>query len=185
MKKLVIFAMVLAFIFVSLPVIAVENFAPGIPHTGYIGAKNNGAISPWQKAYVDYLYLYGTGKTYYYTFTGTPTANRTITLPNASGTLVTEERAVSSHAITAAEAWVLSATEAHSLLLIVTSGNGATNIIAPSITGKQYYLRNASTAGAVTLKASGLTGVAVACGKTAILMNSGGDYVRITADATH
>ncbi len=79
--------------------------------------------------------------------------------------------------------WTLSSTEAKSLLLIVSSGSGTLSIIAPTTSGKAYILQNASTNIAVTLKQSGGTGISVASSRTAVLINNGSDYVRVTADA--
>ncbi len=80
--------------------------------------------------------------------------------------------------------WTLSSTEAKSLLLTVSSGEGALSIIAPTTSGKPYILRNASNI-AVILKQSGGTGISVASSRTAVLINNGSDYVRVTADAAH
>lgn len=81
--------------------------------------------------------------------------------------------------------WTLSATEKKAAVLVATNADGAANIIGPA-ENRQYVLRNASGQ-AITLKKSGGTGVAVANGKTAVLRysNSVGDYIRVTADATH
>jgi hypothetical protein len=81
--------------------------------------------------------------------------------------------------------WTLSATEKLSQVLIVTLADQAANIIGPA-ENRQYIVRNASGA-AITLKKAAGTGVAVANGKTAILRysDSVGDYIRVTADATH
>jgi len=92
--------------------------------------------------------------------------------------------AVSSNVFAAGEDWTLSASELKSLLLTVTSGSGTPSIIAPSTSGKVYILRNAANVN-VILKRSGGTGITVASGTTAILMDNGTDYVRVTADATH
>lgn len=79
----------------------------------------------------------------------------------------------------------LSATEKKAKLLVVTNADQAANIIGPA-ENRQYVLRNASGA-AITIKKTGGTGVAVANGKTAVVMYSSvaADYVRVTADATH
>ncbi len=104
----------------------------------------------------------------------------------AGSTFYASGFAVSSKVYSAAEAWTLSTTEAKSTLLIVSSGSGSPTIIAPAISGKIFILRNAANANVdVTLKVSGLTGITVACGKTAVLINNGTDYIRVTGDATH
>ncbi len=93
--------------------------------------------------------------------------------------------AVSSKAFTAGEDWELSATEAKSAILVVSSGSGTPSIVDQYVSaGTVKLFRNASNV-AVTIKASGGTGVSVASGKTAVVMCVGTDYVRATADATH
>jgi len=93
--------------------------------------------------------------------------------------------AVSSKAFTAGEDWELSATEAKSTILVVSSGSGTPSIVDQYVSaGTVKLFRNASNV-AVTIKASGGTGVSVASGKTAVVMCVGTDYVRATADATH
>jgi len=85
----------------------------------------------------------------------------------------------------AGEDWTLSSAEAKSVLLTLASGSGTPSIIdAFSASGAVKIIRNAANV-AVTCKMSGQTGVSVASGKTAILMNSGTDYIRVTADETH
>jgi hypothetical protein len=81
--------------------------------------------------------------------------------------------------------WRLSSTEAKSMILILSSGSGTPSIVDPySSTGAVKIIRNAGNV-AITTKMSGQTGVSVASGKTAVLMMTGTDYVRVTADATH
>ncbi len=105
----------------------------------------------------------------------------------AGSTFYTSGFAAASKVFAAGEDWTLSTTELKSLLLTVSSGSGTPSIIdttvAP-ITGKMFILRNAANI-AVTLKQSGGTGVSVASGKTAIMINNGTDYVRVSGDATH
>ena len=81
--------------------------------------------------------------------------------------------------------WTLSASEKKAKLLVVTNADAAANIIGPA-EKREYILRNASGQ-AITIKKTGGTGVAVANGKTAIVRYSSsvGDYIRVTADATH
>jgi len=91
---------------------------------------------------------------------------------------------VSSKTFTAGEDWELSASEAKSLLLTASSGSGTPSIIAPSTSGKVYFFRNGAGV-AIMLKRSGGTGISVASGNTASLIDNGSDYVRVTADGTH
>jgi len=118
-------------------------------------------------------------------------ANRKISIPSGSALdmdsgsyLYMSSFAIATHSYTAGADWVMSESEAKSILLTVSSGSGTPSIIAPSASGKLYMLRNAANI-AVTLKRSGGTGISVASGKTAILMDNGSDYVRVTGDATH
>lgn len=86
--------------------------------------------------------------------------------------------------------YTLSAAEALCNILVVTGSPSGQSIIAPTLTktdtGLLYTVRNAgSDAAAVTIKASGQTGVSIATGKTAEVYWLTDDYVRKTADATN
>ncbi len=110
----------------------------------------------------------------------------TITAPTVTSLDTTW--AVSSHEYTTTDDWEMSGTEAKSLLLTLTSGDGAgdRNIIAPDVSGRLYIVRNDTTAGgSAVIKKSGGTGVSIASGKTATVIHNGSDYIRVTADATH
>lgn len=65
-----------------------KNIFPNNPHTGYGGMKSSTQFWPFSGWATDYLYLFGTQRTYKFTITGTPTADRTITLPNVAGTVM-------------------------------------------------------------------------------------------------
>jgi hypothetical protein len=102
---------------------------------------------------------------------------------NVTGAIVNAETA---HDYSAGHAdWTLSATEKLSATLICTNADAGANIIAPA-EARRYIVRNASGQ-AITIKKSGGTGIAVANGKTAEVVYSAtaGDYIRVTADATH
>ena len=86
--------------------------------------------------------------------------------------------------------YTLSAAEAAAKILNVTGSPSGKAIIAPSVSASDlsrlYTVRNAgSDSGAVTLKKTAGTGVAVAAGKTAEVYWLSTDYVRKTDDATH
>lgn len=118
------------------------------------------------------------------TYAGGTYSSPTITTPTITGIDTTFN--VSAHEYTTNDDWVMSASEAKSILLTVTSGSTATNIIAPDVSGRLYVLRNdTSPGGACTIKKSGGTGIAIASGKTATVIHNGSDYIRITADQTH
>ncbi|MFA5452904.1 MAG: hypothetical protein WC248_04985 [Candidatus Methanomethylophilaceae archaeon] len=122
------------------------------------------------------------------TFTGTIASTATHSGGTYTGSTLTSPAiafGVASKVFSAGEDWTLSASEATAVLLTLSSGSGTPSIV-DAITGEGALkiVRNASNV-SVTLKVSGQTGVAVASGKTAILINNGTDYVRVTADATH
>lgn len=89
----------------------------------------------------------------------------------------------STHSFTAHENWTLSTTEAKTLLLICSSGDGTTAsiVVYPLNAGQMFIVRNASI-GSVTVKASGQTGATIATMKTAIVVSSGTDFYKVTAD---
>lgn len=82
--------------------------------------------------------------------------------------------------------WILSAADRLTTLLICTSGSSGTNYIIDSggTAGRILIIRN-GTAQSIVIKENGQTGVTIATGKTAVVMHSGTDYVRVSADATH
>lgn len=89
----------------------------------------------------------------------------------------------STHSFTAHEDWTLSTAEAKTLLLICSSGDGTTAsiVVYPLNAGQMFIVRNASI-GSVTVKASGQTGATIATMKTAIVVSSGTDFYKVTAD---
>lgn len=122
------------------------------------------------------------------TFTGTIVSTATHSGGTYTGSTLTSPAiafGVASKVFSAGEDWTLSASEATAVLLTLSSGSGTPSIIdAYSTSGVVKIVRNAAAV-AVTLKMSGQTGVSVASGTTAVLIHSGTDYVRVTADATH
>ena len=77
----------------------------------------------------------------------------------------------------------LTAQQAADVGILFTTLTAAKDLIFPTaITGKILHVVNASGY-AVTIKVAGQTGVAVASAKAAILVCSGTDFVRVTADA--
>lgn len=81
----------------------------------------------------------------------------------------------------AATAWTLSAAELLATRIIVTLASDAVDAIAPATLGKILVVVNTSGQ-ALTVKASGQTGIVIASTKTAILMGNGTDWLRVTAD---
>lgn len=78
-KKLMTLLLVAAF---ALPVFAATDLLPSKNHSGFLGKSGKA----WYATYSDYYYMTG-GTAFKFQFTGTPTANRTITFPDASGTV--------------------------------------------------------------------------------------------------
>lgn len=119
------------------------------------------------------------------TITGATLTTATVTAPTV--TLLDTTYNVSSHVFTTNDEWVMSATEAKSILLTITSGDSALVIKAPDVSGRLYAVRNATTGvlTAVTIKKSGGTGISIASGHTALVIHNGSDYIRLTEDQTH
>ena len=83
MKKIFRFlSLMLIAMLITIPAFSATNVMPSKNHAGLIGENSKA----WSKAFIDYLYLKG-DTAYYFLFTGTPSANRTYTLPDKSGTI--------------------------------------------------------------------------------------------------
>lgn len=161
---------------VALPVIAAEQYFPNKNHTGTIGKAGRA----WQGFYADYMYLYG-GQAYYHLFSGTPTANRTLTLPDNTVTL-SGYGCMASHDYASSSAdWTLSASEAVCGLINVAGAGAAANIVVPAASstyGKMYFIYNGSGQ-TITVKSSGATGSTIANGKRALYTVSTNDVWEI------
>jgi hypothetical protein len=131
------------------------------------------------------------------TYTGGTLSGNTVSNPTfsgtASGTLASPTVTSLDATFTAAskvygagEEWdIRTGASSKAILLTTTSGAGACTIIGPDATGRMYAVRNDGTMGTLTIKKSGGTGIAIASGKTALVIHNGSDYIRLTADATH
>lgn len=76
-----IFSVVLAaLLIVAFSAQAAEQVAPYRHHTGSVGKQNR----VWSSGWFDNMYIFGTTE-FYSKITGTPTANRTVTLPDYTG----------------------------------------------------------------------------------------------------
>ena len=106
------------------------------------------------------------------TYAGGTYSSPTITTPTVTGIDTTFN--VSAHEYTTNDDWVMSDSEAKSILLTVTSGSAGINIIAPDVSGRLYAVRNESSQ-TVTAKISGGTGISIATNQTAIVMHNGTD----------
>jgi len=112
----------------------------------------------------------------------TSTNTKTVSGKTISGLTLTIS---ATHVFTTLADWVLSAAEMLNTLLVADSGSGGANIVVNGgSAGDIKIVRNIGD-GSFTILESGQTGIAVASGKTAIVMHNGTDYIRITADATH
>ena len=112
----------------------------------------------------------------------TTTNTKTVTNKTFSGPIFT---IAATHAYELAEDWVLSAAEMLCSLMVTSSGSGDANIIESGGTAGRIRIIRNGAAGTVTILESGQTGIAIATGKTAVVMHNGTDYIRVTADATH
>lgn len=75
--------------------------------------------------------------------------------------------------------WTLTTNEAKATMLICTNAGGAAKIIAPACDGKMYVIRNTSGQ-TITIKTASSTGVTVTTGKTATIIYSGTDFVKLS-----
>ena len=110
----------------------------------------------------------------------TPTLNTpTVNAPTLAAPVLTS----ASHSYANAHAdWTLSAAERAAFIWTCTLADAGANAIAPATANEVHLVVNASGQ-AITFKASGQTGIAVANGKSAFLRGAGTDWARVTADA--
>ena len=110
--------------------------------------------------------------------------NKTFTTPAINGaTLSAPVLTLASHSYANAHAdWTLSAAERAAFMWTCTLADAGANAIAPATANEVHLVVNASGQ-AITFKASGQTGIAVANGKSAFLRGTGTDWARVTGDA--
>jgi hypothetical protein len=116
------------------------------------------------------------GKTYFYdcAYPSELTTNGELILD------VVVENGIITHDYAAAAAdWVLDANEGKATMLICTNAGGAARIIAPACDGKMYVIRNTSGQ-TITIKTASSTGVTVANGKTATVIFTGNNFIKIS-----
>jgi len=107
-----------------------------------------------------------------------PTADRTVTIPDASGTVDLLSAATHNYG-GAAVAWTLSTAEAQATFISVTNANGAIDAILPAATaGKPHFIYN-NSGQTVTFKVTGQTGGTVATGKYALYVDNGTDIIEL------
>jgi len=106
------------------------------------------------------------------------TADRTITIPDASGTLVLNGTASHNYA-GAAEAWTMTAAEAQASYVTMTNANGAIDAVLPAaIPGKVWVVYN-NSGQTVTFKVTGQTGATLATGKIGVYVGTAADVHEI------
>jgi len=107
-----------------------------------------------------------------------PTAARTLTIPDASGTV--DLIASASHDYGAAHAdWTLSVDEQRASYLSATNADDAVNVLlSAAIPGKTYMIYN-NTGQVMTFKVTGQTGGTIAAGKRAFYVCAGTDVYEI------
>lgn len=110
--------------------------------------------------------------------------NKTFTAPAINGaTLSAPVLTSASHSYANAHAdWTLSAAERAAFIWTCTLADAGANAIAPATANEVHLVVNASGQ-AITFKAPGQTGIAVANGKSAFLRGDGTDWTRVTTDA--
>lgn len=168
MKKWTVYVLVLAMVIMTTPLFGAEAFAPGKAHSGFLGASQSGTPRPWYGTYTDYLYLYGASTSYRWLFTGTPTANRTVTVPDATGTMSLDASInISYTAQNGSGNYALAAPYIHYNAISVTDASDAHTLTLASCTpGHVYYVFN-NSAGTLTFTGSSAGGT-VAANKKAI-----------------
>jgi hypothetical protein len=187
MKKWTVYLMVLAMITIGSPLFGANYIFPDVPHTGSIGYKAGQIAWPWAYMATDYFRLYGTQKTYYFNFTGTPTATRTITIPDTTGSMAVNSAVSKSYVDTSGNTTL---TAAESYASYFTAGGtlshystGAMTLTAAACSaGKIVTVYNSDASNNLTLKVTGQSGFAVAAGKIAMGVCTGTDFKAATAD---
>lgn len=107
-----------------------------------------------------------------------PTADRTVTLPDASGTVDILGSASHDYGAAAVD-WTMTAAEGNATYITATNANGAVNaLLASAVTGKIYIVYNA-TGQVLTFKVTGQAGGTIANTKYAIYICNGTDVVEI------
>lgn len=107
-----------------------------------------------------------------------PTADRTFTFPDATGTVDLLSAASHNYGAAAVD-WTLTTAEAQATYIAVSNANGAVNAILPAATaGKQHFIYN-NSGQTLTFKVTGGTGGTVATGKYALYIDNGTDVIEL------
>lgn len=107
-----------------------------------------------------------------------PTADRTVTLPDAGGTVDLAAAGTHDYAGAAVD-WTMTAAEAQASYLAVTNANGAVNAILPAATAGKIRVVSNGSGQTLTLKVTGQAGATLATGKLGIYTDNGTDVVEI------
>lgn len=108
--------------------------------------------------------------------------NKTLNSPVIASPDVTQ--AVLAAIDTSAGDVVLNAAQAKCGILEVTTGHATNAIVAPTVAGKMYFIKNNDLATAVLIKtAAGAASVTIAATMAAVVYCNGTEYVRLTTDA--
>ncbi len=107
-----------------------------------------------------------------------PTAARTLTIPDATGTINLNGTASHDYGAAAAD-WNLSASEGLASYIVVTNANGACQAhLAAAVPGKTYVIYN-NSGQTLTFKVEGQTGGTIATGKHAFYVAGATDVIEI------
>ena len=108
--------------------------------------------------------------------------NKTLTAPVITSPSILEASTTHDYGVAHAD-WAVSAVEAKTgILIAIGTADGTVSVIATPTAGKIFTVVN--TCGqALTIKATGQTGVTIASTKTAIVRGTGTDFVRVSSDA--
>lgn len=107
-----------------------------------------------------------------------PTADRTVTIPDASGTVDLLSAATHNYA-GAAVAWTMTTAEAQATFVSVSNANGAVDAVLPAATaGKTHFVYN-NSGQVLTFKVTGGAGGTIATGKYALYVDNGTDVIEL------
>jgi|GEM_PF-3314810 len=107
-----------------------------------------------------------------------PTADRAVTVPDASGTVDLAGAATHDYA-GAAVAWSLTAAEAQASFISVSNANGAVDAVLPAATAGKFHAVYNNSGQVLTFKVTGQAGETLATGKYGLYVQNGTDVVEI------
>ena len=176
MKKLrvVLAVLVLALFVVGEAAALVENF----PSPGRNSSRLGRSTNIWSSLYVDGIYLYG-ATAYKFTITGTPTADRTITIPNVSGSILVANATTKAWTSTHAD-WTMTTNEAAATYITTTgTADSGFSVVLPAAAAGRIWVLNNTCGQTVTFKVTGQSGDTVANNKYAIFIGTATDVLKL------